>query len=316
MTMKAVQINQYGTNDVLEVNENTPTPEPQKGQLLVEVYSAGINPVDLAIRAGYLQQMAPLQFPATLGGDFAGVVKTLGQGITDFKIGDEVYGQAIVLSGGSGSFAQVLAANSRNTARKPETVSFTEASALPLPGVSAIQTLEEHIKLDKNRKILIHGGAGGIGHIAIQLAKFLGAYVATTVSSKDVAFVKFLGAGEVIDYQTKDFEEALKDFDAVFDTVGGETLDRSFKVLKKGGVIVSMLGQPNPELAEKFGVSVIGQNTATNTQHLNRLTELVDSGKVKVHIDKTFPLEKTKEACRYLEEGHPQGKVVLQIIRT
>ena len=159
MTMKAVQINQYGTNDVLEVNENTPTPEPQKGQLLVEVYSAGINPVDLAIRAGYLQQMAPLQFPATLGGDFAGVVKTLGQGITDFKIGDEVYGQAIVLSGGSGSFAQVLAANSRNTARKPKTVSFTEASALPLPGVSAIQALEEHIKLDKNQKILIHGGA-------------------------------------------------------------------------------------------------------------------------------------------------------------
>ncbi len=311
--MRAVQINQYGNNDVLEVNENAPSPTPQNGQLLVEVYASGVNPVDLAIRAGYLQQMAPLQFPATMGSDFAGVVEALGEGVTDFSVGDEVYGQAIILNGGSGSFAQELVTNSRNTALKPKTASFEEAGALPLAGVSAVQALEEHVSLGKNQKILIHGGAGGIGHIGIQLAKFLGAYVATTVVNKDVAFVKSLGADEVIDYQTKVFEDILKDFDAVFDLVGGQTLDKSFKVLKRGGIIVSMLGQPSPELAEKFGVRAIGQNTATNTQHLNRLAQLVDSGKVKVHVDKTFPLEKTKEACQYTEERHSQGKVVLRI---
>src|SRR3989338_9482226 len=312
MTLKAVQINQYGTNDVLEVNENTPTPEPQKGQLLVEVYSAGINPVDLAIRAGYLEQMAPLQFPATLGGDFAGVVKTLGQGITDFKIGDEVYGQAIVLSGGSGSFAQVLAANSRNTARKPKTVSFTEASALPLPGVSAIQALEEHIKLDKNQKILIHGGAGGIGHIAIQLAKFLGAYVTTTVNTDDIEFVKKLGVDEVIDYKTQAFETILKDYDAVFDTVGGETTNKSFGVLKNGGVLVSMLGKPDEKLAKEKNITAVGQRTKTNTEDLNRLSELVDNGKIKVSIDKVYSLDKIKEAASH-QETHQRGKIVLKI---
>lgn len=312
--MKAAQINSYGGVEVLEINDNASVPTPQKGQVLIENHAASINPVDWKIRAGYLKEMAPLSFPATLGGDFAGVVTAVGEDVADLKVGDEVYGSAIILNGGSGAFAEVAAANTANTALKPKNIDFTQAAALPLVGSSAVQALEGHIKLSKGQKILIHGGAGGIGHIAIQLAKSLGAYVATTVTSKDIAYVKSLGADEVIDYQTAAFEEELKDFDAVFDTVGSKTSDKSFQVLKKGGVIVSMLGQPSPALAEKYGVTAIGQNTVTNTKALNRLAEFVMSGKIKVHVDKVFSLKEVKEAFKHLEEGHTQGKVVLKII--
>lgn len=319
-SMKAVQINSYGGIDVLEINEDAPKPNLSKNQVLVEVHAASINPIDYKIRSGYLKEMMPLQFPTTLGGDFAGVILELGEGVTDlpagrqdFKVGDEVFGSAIVLNGGSGAFAQNLAANTKNTALKPKDLDFTQAAALPLVGASAIQALEEHIKLKKGQKILITGGAGGIGTIAIQLAKFLGAYVATTVGSKDIEYVKSLGADEVIDYSAQDFEHVLKDLDSVFDTVGGETADKSFQVLKKGGVIVSMLGAPNAELAQKYGVAAIGQNTVTNTDHLNRLAKLVMNGSIKIHVDKVFPLTEAKEAFKHLEEGHPQGKVVLQI---
>lgn len=314
--MKAVQINTYGGIDVLEINENAPKPAPSKNQILVEVYAASINPIDWKIRAGHLSKM-PLEFPIRLGGDFAGVITEVGEDGQpaggDLKIGDEVYGSAIVLNGGSGSFAQFLVANSKNTARKPKSANFEEAAALPLVGTSAVQAIEEHIKLSSGQRILIHGGTGGIGHVAIQLAKSKGAYIATTVSAKDMDFVKNLGADQVIDYETQVFEDILKDIDSVFDTVGGEVTDKSFKVLKKGGTLVSMLGQPSQELAQKHPVTAIGQNTVTNTQHLSRLAELVGSGKITVHIDKVFPLEQVKEAFRHLEEGHPQGKVVLKI---
>lgn len=311
--MKAVQINKYGDSSVMEVTGSAQTPELKTGQVLVEVNAASLNPVDKAVREGYMQKMLPLSFPFTLGGDFAGKVSEVGEGVTEFKLGDEIYGQAIPLNGGSGSMAEFVAANSANTALKPKSVNFEEAGALPLVGASALQALEENIKLQKDQKILIHGGAGGIGHIAIQLAKSMGAYVATTVQTKDAEFVKSLGADEVIDYKTQDFTDTLKDFDAVFDTAGGENSDKSFQVLKKGGIIVSMVGQPNQELAQKYEVTAIGMGTQTDTVHLNRLTELVDSGKIKVHVDKVFPLEKVQEAFKYQEETHPQGKVVLKI---
>lgn len=311
--MKAVQINSYGGIEVLEINQNVPSPTPRDGQVLVENHAASINPIDWKIRAGYLKEMAPLSFPAILGGDFAGVITEVGQDVTDFKVGDEVYGSAIVLNGGSGAFAEEIAANATNIARKPKTVSLEEAGAFPLVGTSALQALEEHIKLQKDQKILIHGGAGGIGHIAIQLSKAIGAYVATTVSSDNIDWVKSLGADEIIDYKNQAFEELLKDIDCVFDTVGGETSDKSFQVLKKGGVIVSMLVQPNPELAKEYGVTAIGQNTVTNTARLDRLAELIDKGGIKVHVDKVFPLEEAKEAFKHLEEDHPPGKVVLKI---
>lgn len=311
--MKAAQINKYGGIDFLEVNENVPKPTPSANQVLVEVKAASINPIDWKIREGYLKEMAPLQFPVTLGGDFAGVVSEISEGVFEFKIGDEVFGSAIVLNGGSGAFAEYLCANTRNIALKPETMDFIEASALPLVGTSTVQALEEHIKLQSGQKILIHGGAGGIGHIAIQLAKTLGAFVATTVNTNDIDFVKQLGADEVIDYKTQNFEEILNNFDAVFDTVGGQTTNKSFMVLRKEGILVSMLGQPKEELSQKYAVSAIGQNTQTNTTRLTRLSKLVDGGKIKVNIDKIFPLDSVREAFTYQEKVRPRGKVVLEI---
>ena len=324
--MKAVQINSYGGTEVLEVNESVPKPTLKPGQVLVEVHAASLNPIDWKTRVGFLKAFAPLQFPATLGGDFAGVVMEVGPSADGFKIGppasfnakhlragDEVYGSAIIFNGGTGAFAELTASNAANAAQKPKSVDFIQAAALPLVGTSAIQALEDTIKLQSQQKILIHGGAGGIGHIAVQLAKALGAYVATTVSGDDKAFVKSLGADEIIDYKKQKFEEILKDFDAVFDMVGGETTDKSFKVLKKSGVLVSMAGKPNEELAKKYGVTAIGQNTVTNTKLLEHLAELVDSGKIKVHVDKVFPLESVKEAFTYQEQSHPRGKVVINV---
>ena len=254
--MKSAQVKRYGSSEVIEINQMTPTPNLAAGKVLVVVKVAGINPIDWKIREGYMQQMIPLQFPSTLGMDFSGVIKQVGQGVSpsDFRHDDEVYGQAGVTNGGSGAFAESALANAERIAHKPKRLSHVEAAALPLVGVSAWQALVENIGLSKDKKILIHGGAGGIGSIAIQLAKKLDAYVATTASTNDKQFVQELGADEVIDYKSQNFEDILHDYDAVFDTVGSQTYRTSFKVLKKGsGIIVSMLEQPNSELMNQHG---------------------------------------------------------------
>lgn len=311
--MKAVQINQYGGTEVVEIKDNISDPSPKIGQILVEVHAASINQFDSKIRSGMYKDSIPLEFPYTPGGDFSGIVKKLGEGVSEFKVGDEVFGSALILNGGSGAFAQIASSNSKNTAYKPKNIDFSEAASLPLVGSSAVQALEEHIQLKSGQKILIHGGAGGIGSIAIQLAKHIGAYIATTVSTDDKEFVKSLGADQIIDYKNEKFEEKVLDFDAVFDTVGGETDDRSFKVLKKGGILVSMVGVPSEELAKKQEVEAIGQSTNTNQKHLSRLTELVDQGVIKPQVDKVFPLEQANKAFDFLEKGSPKGKVVLKI---
>jgi NADPH:quinone reductase-like Zn-dependent oxidoreductase len=311
--MKAAQINAYGGSEVIEINLTAAKPSVSAGKILIEVHAAGVNPVDWKVRQGYLKQMAPLKFPATLGGDFSGLVSEVGEGVSDFKKGEEVYGQASVLGGGSGSFAEYVLTSAATVAHKPKRLSHVEAAALPLTGISALQVLTEHTHLSKGQRILIHGGAGGIGTMAIQIAKHLGAYVATTAAGDGLSYVKGLGADEVIDYKTQSFEELLRDFDAVFDTVGGETYEKSFKVLKRGGVIVSMLEQPRQDLMDKFGVTAIAQGTRVTSERLAKLSELVDQGVVSVHVDKVFPLEATGEALSYLETGRPKGKVVLEI---
>jgi NADPH:quinone reductase-like Zn-dependent oxidoreductase len=260
--------------------------------------------------------MAPLQFPATLGMDFSGVIEKVGEGVSssDLKQGDEVYGQAGVLMGGSGAFAEMALAKSDTLAHKPRTLSHEQAAGLPLVGVSAWQALVETMRLSKGQKILIHGGAGGIGSIAIQLAKHLGAYVATTVSTNNIQFVKEdLGADEVIEYKSQRFEDILPhDYDAVIDTVGGETYTRSFKALKRdSGIIVSTLEQPNQELIDQFGVKAVWLFSQVNKERLTRLAEWVDQNNIRVNVERTFPLDEARTALDYQRDVHPRGKIVL-----
>jgi alcohol dehydrogenase len=312
--MKSAQIKKYGTSEVIEINQSTSEPTVSSGKALVIIKAAGVNPVDWKIREGYMKQMIPLQFPSTLGMDFSGVIKEVGEGVSasDLKQGDEIYGQAGVTNGGSGAFAELALANENSIAHKPSHLSHAEAAALPLVGVSAWQALVENIGLSKDQKILIHGGSGGIGSIAIQLAKYLGAYVATTVSANDKQFVQELGADVVIDYKSQNFEDLLHDYDAVFDTVAGETYRRSFKVLKKGsGIIVSMLEQPNSELMHQYSIKSIFQFTQVNRERLTKLAQWVDQNNIRVNVEKTFSLDEAGKALDYQKDVHPRGKVVI-----
>jgi NADPH:quinone reductase-like Zn-dependent oxidoreductase len=315
--MKAAQIRSYGDSEVVEIKQSASSPnDPSEGKVLVSVKAAGVNPSDWKLREGFFKQMVPLQFPATLGMDFSGVIEKVGVGVaSDLKQGDEVYGQSGVFAGGSGAFAEMALANADKIAHKPKTLSHAQAAGLPLVGVSAWQALVETIGLSKGQKILIHGGAGGIGSIAIQLAKHLGAYVATTASTNDIQFVKEeLGADEAIDYKTQTFEDVLShDFDAVFDTVGGETYTRSFKVLKRGGggIIVSMLEQPVQELMDQFGVKAVFLFSQANRERLTKLAEWVDQNNIRVNVERTFPLDEARIALDYQRDVHPRGKIVL-----
>ena len=226
---------------------------------------------------------------------------------------NEVYGQAGVINGGSGAFAEIALAKTEGIPNKPKRLNHAEAAALPLVGVSAWRALTENIGLSKGQRILIHGGAGGIGSIAIQLAKNLGAYVTTTVSANDKEFVQELGADQVIDYKSQNFEDLLHDYDSVFDTVGGETYERSFKVLKKEGIIVSMLEQPNSELMNQYDIKAIFQFTQADRERLTKLAKWVDQNNIKVNVDRTFLLEEAADALDYQKDVHPRGKVVLTV---
>ncbi|MDN5866536.1 MAG: NADP-dependent oxidoreductase [Candidatus Nitrosocosmicus sp.] len=311
--MKSVQINKYGASDVTNINDNVPIPKVSAGKVLVEVNAVGVNPVDWKIREGFFQQMVPLKFPATLGTDFSGIIKELGEGSADLNIGDEVYGQGSPLSGGSGTFAEFVLTNINGIAHKPKTLNHVEASGLPLVGVSAWQALVENIGLSKNQKILIHGGAGGIGSIAIQLAKHLGGYVATTVKPDDKEFVQQLGADDIVDYTTQSFDDTLEDYDAALDTVGGETYRKSFKVLKNNGTIVSMLEQPDSNLMKQYDVKAIFQFTETTTERLTKLAQWIDQNNIKVNVEKTFPLDETAKALDYQRDVNPRGKIVVTV---
>jgi NADPH:quinone reductase-like Zn-dependent oxidoreductase len=310
--MRAAQINDYGDKNVLAYTEDATKPTLAAGQVLVEAYAAGVNPFDYKVRSGQARMMAELHFPATLGGDVAGVVTEVGEGVTGFEVGQEVYGQANALSG-QGSFAEFVPVKSDSIAPKPANIDFVTAAALPLVSVSAYQALVDTLHLLAGQRILIHGGAGGIGASAIQIAKHLGAYVITTAGPDDLDYVRSLGADEAIDYTSQKFEEVAHDMDAVYDTVGGETYQRSFVTLKVGGQIVSMVEQPNEELATKYNVKASLQFSKPTPERLAAITHLVEAGDLNVTIDKTFPLEQASEAVEYLHSSHHRGKVVIKI---
>lgn len=310
--MKAAQITEYGDASVVHIND-VPQPHAGPGQVLVEVHAASLNPFDTTVRAGYMKDSMPLQFPVTLGGDVAGAIVALGEGVTAFSIGDQVYGQAIVAAGNSGAFAEYAATKATQVAAMPKGFSFAEAAALPLVGSSAVQALNHHIKLQAGQKIFIHGGAGGIGSLAIQIAKHIGAYVATTATGENIEFVKRLGADEVIDYKTEDFAQILQGYDAVYDTVGHEDFAKSLSILKPGGIAVSMIAQPDEVKAKELGVTAMMQFTQVTTEVLNELRELVESGVVAPQINQTFPFEQVQDAFVTRETGNGRGKIILQI---
>lgn len=309
--MKAAQVNEYGGQDALKIQE-VPDPEPLMGQVIVAVHAAGVNPFDYKVRDGSYKDYFPINFPSTLGGDVAGTVAEVGEGVEGFEVGQAVYGMANA-GGGQGSFAEFTPVKATSLVAKPNSVDFVTAAALPLAGVSAYQALVDHIGLKAGQKILIHGGAGGIGSLAIQIAKDIGAYVATTASADEADYVKSLGADEVIDYQNQDFSTILKGYDAVFDTVGGETNTKSYTVLQPGGCLVSMVQGPDEALVKQYEVNYVQQSSQATPERLTAIAELVDAGKLKVNVDKTFPFDQAAEALEYLKTGHPRGKVVIQV---
>lgn len=310
--MKAAQINEYGGPEVIEIKEVT-KPSVTEGRVLIDVRAASLNPFDAKLRSGTMKDSLPLKFPATLGGDLAGVVVEVGEDVTDFAIGDKVFGQANVVGGNTGAFAEYASTKASVIARAPQNVDFLEAASLPLVGVSALQALNQHIQLEKGQRIFIHGGGGGIGTVAIQIAKHIGAYVATTATGEGLDKVKNLGADQIIDYKVQDFAHELADFDAVFDTVGGDDFSKSLGILKKGGTAVSMAGHVEAGVAEEIGVSAISQSTKVTNEILDKLRELVESGVVKPQVAKVFQLGQIQDAFRALETGTIAGKVVVKI---
>ncbi len=310
--MKAAQLTKYGGEEAITIAD-LPTPTVEDGKILVQVHAAGVNPFDWKVQQGFLKEYIPLTLPIVLGGDFAGIVTEVGAGVTQFKKGDEVYGQANAVAGNSGSFAQFTLTKSDSVALKPKSINFQEAGSLPLVGVSALQALTDHMKLAKGHRILIHGGAGGIGSMAIQIAKHIGAFVATTVSADDKSYVQELGANQIIDYKTQKFEDIVHDFDAAFDTVGGDTTNRSVAVLKKGGVLVSMIQPADEMLANNQQITSFAQMTQVTTDRLKTLAQLVDAGAIKIHIEKTFSLDQTAAALTYLKVTPPKGKVIISM---
>lgn len=308
--MKAAQINQYGGPDIISVVD-IPTPELRPDQLLIEVHASSINPFDSKIRSGAMQEMIPLTFPVTLGGDIAGIVTQVGSDVAGFAIGDKVYGQANAVAGNSGAFAEYAATVASQVAKAPQNLDFVSAASLPLVGVSALQALTEHISLKAGQKILITGGAGGIGMIAIQIAKHLGATVAATATGDDIDLVKKLGADTVVDYKT-DTIASISDYDAVFDTVGDD-FNATLHTLKPGGVAVTMAAAADESLAKELHVTALSQMTHVTTTSLDKLRELIESDAITPQIGKVFSLDQITDAFKAKEEDHIPGKIALTI---
>lgn len=309
--MRAARIHNYdGVGNI--TLEDISRPQPEAGKVLVRVEASSINPIDGAIREGRMARMLPVQPPFTLGLDFSGAVETPGEGVEGFSRGDRVYGEASVRIGGSGAFAEYALVPKEHIAKMPSNLDFIEAAAIPLTGSSAVQALTEHMQLRAGQRILIHGAAGGIGTVAVQIAKDIGAYVVATAKGEGISYVRGLGADQVIDYSAQPFEDASSGFDAVFVTVPGDTFERSLRVMKPGAVIVSML-QADVDRAKGQGFRAVSQFTKVTTGHLDKLRSFVESGAVTVHIETGFSLGEIKEAFLAKETGDIKGKVGVAI---
>lgn len=305
--MRAVQLHEYGDPSVLRVDE-VPRPHPGAGEVLVEVRAAGVNPIDWKLRSGGLQAFMPVELPHVLGIDLAGTVSELGPGVTEFAVGDDVFGR------GQGAYAEYATASAQSIARKPEALSFQQAATLPIGGVTAWCGLFETAGLARGQRLLVHGGAGGVGGLAVQLGRWKGAHVIATASAANLDFVRSLGADEVVDHSAARFEDVVRDVDVVFDTVGGEVTDRSWSVLRKGGILVVVAGMPQPELALQHGVRTSGvQAPPAIRSILDQLAALVVDGNLKPLVGERFPLAQVEAAHRASETGHGRGRIILEV---
>jgi NADPH:quinone reductase-like Zn-dependent oxidoreductase len=309
--MKAVVIENYGSKDELKEME-VPNPVPTAHQVVVEVKATSINPIDWKLREGYLKQMMPWQFPIILGWDVAGVITEVGSEVTDWKVGDEVFARPDTTR--FGTYAEYTLVDDHLLARKPASISWGEAAAVPLAGLTAYQALFTHGNLKKGEKVLIHAGAGGVGIYAIQLAKQAGAYVITTASERNHELLKSLGADEVIDYRNTKFEEVLSDIDVVFDTMGGDVQRNSFKVIKKHtGRIISIVSNFDEELVKQYDVTAKNIWLDPNGEQLQEMADLLDQKKIKSVVGATFPFSQQGiyDAHALSESHHAVGKIVV-----
>lgn len=306
--MRAVIQETFGGPEVLRVAER-PKPQALPSEVLVRVKAAGVNPVDGYVRAGAFKIAEP---PFTLGWDISGVVESVVPGVNRFAQGDEVFGMPLFPRPAS-AYAELVVAPSRQLARKPREIDHIHAAALPLAGLTAWQCLVDVGAVRPGMRVLVHGGGGGVGHIAVQIAKARGAFVLATVSAEKLDFVKSLGADEVIDYRRTDFSTSVRDVDLVLETIGADNAERSLRVLKPGGHLITIVDRSNEALAGRTraaGFKFSGVTVEPDHQGLEGLARLVDGGKLRIHVERIFPLEQARAAHELLA-SHPKGKIVL-----
>ena len=304
--MRTVAYQNYNSNiEIIEVAK----PKLQDKSVLVEVHAAGINPIDNILHAGYLQQMLELSFPHIMGYDVSGIVVEVGKDVRSVKVGDEVFARPNQED--AGSIAEFARIHENELAIKPKNMSHIDAASVPLAGLTAWQALVTKGNINRGDKVLIHAGSGGVGTLAIQIAKYFGAEVTTTTSSKNKDLVKSLGADLVIDYTTQSFENELSNYDLVIDAIGGDTLTKSFKVLKKGGRLVSIKGQDTENLAKEYGVNFEWFFMSPDGEMLTEIASLISQGTIKTVIDSTYSMKQAPEAFELLAKGRAKGKIVI-----
>jgi len=313
--MKAIRFHNYGGPEVLRL-EDIPRPVPGPGELLIKVHAASVNPVDGAVRQGYMQQFLPLKLPFVPGWDLSGVVETIGAGVGKFKAGDEVIA-ALALDhnrNGSGSYAEYSIVTEEETAAKPRTLDHVQASTIGVAGLTAWRALFETAQLAAGQKVLIHRAAGGVGTFAVQFAHWKGAHVLGTASAENQEFLRQLGVDQPIDYKKTRFEDIARYVDVVLDTFGGEVQERSWKTLRKGGILVSLVAPPAADQAARHGVRATMHYNSPSAAALAEIVKLLDSGRCKVFVDKVLPLAEARRAQEMVAAGHVRGKIVLKVV--
>jgi NADPH:quinone reductase-like Zn-dependent oxidoreductase len=307
--MKAVRIHAFGGREVLELNDIA-IPEAKQGEVLIKIHAASVNPVDWKIRQGYLQPLLNHALPLTMGWDVSGEVVAVGGGVIHLKVGDEVYSRPNIAN--NGSYAEYMTASAEEVALKPKSLTWQEAAGVPLAGLTAWQGLYELADIEAGEQVLIHGGSGAVGQFAIQLAKLRGATVYTTTSARNTDLVLSLGADHAIDYQQVDFSE-LRDMDVVLDTIGGEVQDKSWKTIKPGGRLLSIVQTPDEAVAASHGVTASFYFIEPDRSQLEEMARLADAGKLVVNIDSEFSLDQVADAHKRSESSRSQGKIIINV---